>query len=429
MNKFFKFFMFSATACLILVSCSKNEVTDINQQNPDVIGFSSTTSRAVINNLASLEADPSGFQVFGIANGGSNWYTDVDGTNNYKYITTSPMHWEWNGTDAIWPAVSGYPMTFYAMYPGNASITNDGTASPVEITDEITIAATAASQKDLLAAKATALSKPGDGRLPLNFKHILSKVNFAIIPGYEKIVTIQETGVQNVYSKAVYDYVGEAWDTPGTNADYDYYNNTATQSFTGTDGGETTAISFTSVSHLMLMPQTAHITWDPTGTLVPNTLAAGSYASMTYRLTTIPPSSDDEIGYTNAEDYEIDNPGYLASISWPGWSTYTALGSGAGGYNDALFIKAGFPLSAATFTWTPGKGYTYQIGLGTNGSCNGYYTATTYFDKDGNDTGIPIIGSNDAPVNIGDPVTDGIIHFKVTVTEWVDDSASPIDLP
>jgi hypothetical protein len=426
MKKLLIFFMFTATICILLVSCSKSEVTKFNVQNPDVIGFSLSTSRAPISTVLTMQSSAVGFEVYATNPGSTTaWYTGVNGTENYGYDSGS---WGWVSTgNPTWPTTAaGYPMNFYAMYP------SDGVAPYTypNIQRAITIAALATNQIDHLAARAIDVAgKPGDGRLSMTFNHILSKIDFGIVAGYAKTVILQESGVQNVHSVATYDYVTGLWGSTETDADYEYYKNLTTPiQFTGTDANEATPAPIYAAghsNHLMLMPQTAHITWDPTGIVVANTVTAGSFASLTYRLTN---ATDDEIGYTNAGDYEDDYPGYLASISWLGWSTYTALGSGADRYNDALFIKVGFPLAAANFTWTLGKGYTYNISLGTNGSCNGYYTAETYFDKDGNDTGIPVIGSDGAKVEIGDPVTDGIIHFKVIVTNW-DDTAGPTPLP
>ena len=428
MKKLLKFLMFTATASIVMVSCSKSEVTKFNVQNPDVIGFSLTTSRAPINTLLTVQSNSAGFEVYATNPGSitaTSWYTGVDGTENYGY-GTSGTNWGWIASgNPTWPTSAvGYPMSFYAMYP------SDGVAPYTypNIQRVITIAALATNQVDHLAARAIGVAgKPSDGRLSMTFNHILSKIDFGIVAGHAKTVILQESGVQNVHSVATYDYVTGLWGSTGTDTDYEYYKNLMTPiQFTGTDTNEATPVPIYTAghsNHLMLMPQTAHITWDPTGIIVANTVTAGSFASLTYRLTN---AADDEIGYTNAGDYEVDYPGYLTGISWPGWSTYTALGSGTDEYNDALFIKVGFPLAAANFTWALGKGYTYNIGLGTNGSCNGYYTADTYFDKDGNDTGIPVIGSDGTKVDIGDPVTDGIIHFKVTVTNWDDLAASPL---
>ena len=435
MNKFIKIFMTTATICLILAGCSKNEVTNLNSQNPDVISFSSTTSRASINTLGSIQNDVSGFEVYATSPATpTTWYTGVNGTENYRFFSTPNPNWGWvSAGNPIWPTTTaGYPMNFYAMYP------NDGAApfAHPNIQRAITIAALAANQTDHLAAREIGVAgKPSDGRLSLTFEHILSKVNFGIIPGFDKTVIVQEAGVQNVHSVNTYNYVAGTWGpTTATDADYDYYKETAlaTKSFgPGTDDTEVAATPFYTLphsNHLMLMPQT-HGTW-AVPTIPPATyagdIATESYASLTYRLTDV--ATGDKIGYTAAGDYLVDYPTVLATDYI--WASYTGIGAAGGGtpYLGELFIKAGFPFAASDFTWARGKGYIYNIGLGTAGSCNGYYTETTYFDEDGIDTTIPIIGPKGTQVEVGDPVTDGIIHFKVFVTNW-DDTTTPIVLP
>ncbi|MGL4293610.1 MAG: hypothetical protein ACRCSQ_08545, partial [Bacteroidales bacterium] len=54
-----------ATCGLILSSCSSNDVFEDNQgtNNPNVINFSATTTRATVNNLASVQG---GFPVYAV---------------------------------------------------------------------------------------------------------------------------------------------------------------------------------------------------------------------------------------------------------------------------------------------------------------------------------------------------------------------------
>jgi len=410
-----------AALALLLAGCSKDEVTEVNQQNLNIISFSSTTTRAAINTLASIEGSTVGFEVYATNPASiiaSAWFTGVDGTENYRY---NSGNWGWTSSgNPTWPTTAaGYPMNFYAMYPEDGATLY--TYSSIQ--RAVVIAATAATQVDLLAAKATANGKPGDGRLPLTFNHILSKVNFGIIAGNAKTAIVQEAGVQNVYSAATYDYVAETWGARATDADYEYFKNLTTPLSAAGSSTEDAVIPFytgtpASTAHLMLMPQT-HDAWIP----VSGTAASDSYASLTYRLKA---GTDDEIGYSNATGYLAD----YSTASIAGWGSapaFTGIGTAGGEYNGALFVKAGFPLGATDFTWAIGKGYTYNICLGTLNSSNGYYTETTYFDEYGQDTGIPIIGPKGTQVEEGDPVSDGIIHFRVNVSDWVDEL--PTELP
>lgn len=271
-----------ATIGLVLASCSKDEVTGVNVQGPDVIKFNSTTSRAAISNIETIKP---GFRVYGTSGSApAAWYTGIDGTVLYRY---SGGAWGWASGAPQWPTeTTGYPMTFYAMYP--ADDTNLTATAPSTLTREITIAATRAAQTDMLGAKASTTSKPSDGALSMTFNHILSKVDFGVIAGLNTTPVVLSMGTNNVYDKATYDYVGETWlaaPAISGNATYAYYDG-AIKIFTiGTDTAEETAQPFyigTNSEYLMLMPQT-HAAWQKNTA----TLATGSYAGMIYRLGTI----------------------------------------------------------------------------------------------------------------------------------------------
>ena len=418
-----KFFMTLAVAGMVLTGCTKNEIKSSDVPNPDVIGFMSSTSRAAIADISTLTGDAGGFRVYAATTGGTAWHTNVDGANNYAYATSN---WGWVVTAAEWPTAGGaYPMTFYAMYPADEPTTATPSANP-SLSRTVTIAAAAADQKDLLAAKATAESKPASGKLSMTFDHILSKVNFGVIAGHDMAPYVQAVKVVNVNGHNTYNYITHAWgNTTSLPATYVYFQNTTTPfTTTGSDASEemdvpfytTTTVPTAANAHLMLMPQNqtsgAPAAWDPQSG-APGTAA---HIEVIYRITTTTPS--DYIGYTLGNDYMTHFPDF----DNPGWGEYGGgLGDGTTGtYNDALFVRAGFPVTVA---WEPGYGYTYNICLGTANSTNGYYIDNTYYDKDGADTGIPIVGPDDQPVTPGDPVTSGIINFLIKVANWDDSPA------
>ena len=417
-----KILMTLAAAGLMLTGCTKNETEGLDVPDPDVISFSTTTSRAVIADLSTLTAAAGGFRVYGTTNGGSTWHTNVNGENNYVYANSN---WGWAGTNAEWPTgVTAYPMNFYAMFPADAPTTASEGTNP-SLSRTVTIADTAAEQTDLLAAKAEAPAKPASGKLTMTFDHILSKVNFGVIAGHNMAPVIQTVKINNVNNANTYNYILHGWGgTSNGSADYSYFQNTASPfTTTGDDTNEEAAVPFYTAPkadsvHLMLMPQAqgagAPFKWDLTAT----TLADSAYIEVIYRITdvTTPDTPSDYIGYTAGGNYLTDFPAYAEEN--PGWGTYTGLGDGNGTtYNDALFIRVGFPV---IINWTPGKGYTYNICLGTADSTNGYYIDDTYYDKDGADTSVPIIGPDDGKVEPGDPVTSGIINFEIKVANWDD---------
>ncbi len=220
-------FVTFAVAALVLSGCAKTETGErgYNIPDPGVINFSSSTSRASINDLSTLTDDGGGFRVYGTTADVTNaWYDNVNGENNYRY----DANWGWAGDNAEWPITEpSYPMHFYAMYPADAPTTV--TAATV-LSRDVTIADTAADQKDLLAAFAQADSKPASGQLTLTFKHILSKVNFGVIAGNDMTPIVQAIAVKNVHSRNTYNYISQAWaeaTTVPTVNGYDYFRNAA----------------------------------------------------------------------------------------------------------------------------------------------------------------------------------------------------------
>ena len=426
-----KIFVTLAVAGLMLTGCTKNETVDYGVSNPDVIAFSSFTSRAPINKLETLMNDEGGFKVYGVTNGGQEWHTNVDGTNNYAYAESN---WGWKNTPAEWSMNDNdYPMTFYAMYP---AVVPGNVDAPSTLTTSVTILATASTQVDMLAAKASAPSKPASGKLSMTFDHILSKVNLGVIPGHSMKPEILLVKINNVNNNNTYNYVSHAWGSASTGAaDYVYFQiasaageTPATLPFTVT-GGTDEDVAFpiytgtaADAAHLMLMPQAqgtgAPAAWDFTvGT--GGTLETNAFIEVIYRITdvTTPATPTDYIGFTNASSYIYD--GYPNNITWDDYTN--GLGDGTNNtYNGAFYIRVGFPV---TVNWLEGKGYIYNICLGTADSTNGYYIDNTYYDEEGNDTGVPILSHGDPVVN-GDPVTSGVINFLLEVNNWDDNPAA-----
>ncbi len=425
-----KILMTLVVAGLMLSGCTKNETDVFDIPNPDVIGFSPSTTRAPINDLSKLIADGGGFIVYGVtADDNTTWYENVEG-KNYAYASGT---WGWVGDDAVWPTSDGsYPMTFYAIYPAVAP------PSPTvsQLSSNVTIAATAATQVDMLSAKNSAASKPASGQISLTFQHILSKVNFGVIAGHEMMPAVRSVAIRNVHSKNTFDYLAQTWG--GTTIDaagYDYYPDAVVVPPFTTTGGtdEDTPVEIYTGTHsnnLMLMPQStgtggtgAPAAWDKTAA----TIGSGSYIEVVYRITDTATDAEkaDYVGYAEGAQYLTDYPAFGGTGGGnTGWEDYTGLGTEGGTqYNGALYVKVGFPV---TLNWEKGKGYTYNICLGTANSTNGYYLDTVYYDENGDKTNVPIIGPDNEPVEPGDPVTDGIINFLVDVTGWGTDTETPL---
>lgn len=156
----------------LLVSCSKEEVIDVNHDG-DEITFD------VVTNSATRAADvycnnnmPEGFYVSAISDGQT--YIDKD------QIANEDGSWVNKSGVRYWPAT---PVDFYAYYNDNGSYqwsVAEGKAVAKFVNFEVNNIV--ADQKDLIYAVKTNQSKPGEDAantpVALNFRHALSQVVF-----------------------------------------------------------------------------------------------------------------------------------------------------------------------------------------------------------------------------------------------------------
>lgn len=388
---------------LVTTSCTKDEMSsDAKKHNSNQIGFYTNTTRSSVVNLPILEGSTTGLVVYAASGSTpSAWFTGIDGTNNYKKTASV---WGWTRTAPSWPTTtSGYPMNFYAYFASSYTGLTLTAPSPSTMTGTYTIQSEA-TQVDFLAAKSLAISKPASGMLPLTFQHILSKINFGVISGYGATAHVQSINVNNVGNQRVYDFRTGDWTTPQPVAFTTKYSykSTATPAtvLTGTDATEVTALDVvpSNGGNLMLMPQTA-TTWTP----ATGVAAANAYMGVIYRLTTV--ADPNAVGYTVANNH----PDYISLTP----EEKTKLN------NKPLFVKVGYPFATSSMTWVKGKGYTYNICLGTANASNGYIVENLYYDELGNITTLTIIGKNK-----GDQISSGVINFIVNVSDW-DETTPP----
>ena len=422
-----------ATCGLILGGCSK---TDVNKSDPskdlNAISFTATTTRAAINDLTALQdGTTGGFHVYGSNNAIANaWHANVSGAE-YKYNAPT---WEWASTPAVWPTdPTHYPMSFYGHHPKTASGFTP-TATPPSVAagssslkGAITIQGTGTNQIDFLGATNTTSTKPPTGKLAMVFNHITSKINFGIITGTGVTAYVNKVDINALVNSGTYDYGTATWNlgTSGTAANYDYFSGAGS---TAADFSNTlTTLNLKSPiygtaahsNHLMLMPQNATPIWGGTITGVDADGNAegvtGAYIGMLYRLETAIPSDVDAVGYKVRGNCTTDT-------DWVAGPENDMYNSSTGTYVGPLYVKVGFPIGTTPLTWEKGKGYAYNMKLGTTDATGGLYLSKYYYDEDGNNTKIPVKGNP----NITDPVAGGNIHFDVDVDAWEADTETNI---
>lgn len=185
-----------------------------------------------------------------------------------------------------WPDEAGATVSFYAVYPKDFTVTEDGGDCVIDFT----IPAAVASQHDMMVAKTEdlALASTTNGAAPLTFGHITSQVSFraklaTAFTGWR--VDVRGVRLCNVNSRGTYSY-GSGTVTPASPAallNYDLVM--AASSVAVTSTAETVAL--TSASDVaMLMPQTL-TPWDreteTSGSFIPST--TGSYVAISCVIT------------------------------------------------------------------------------------------------------------------------------------------------
>ncbi len=418
-----KSILWFAMCGLVIASCSDSDA-DPGSGTDDVskINFISNTTRASINDLTDLQhPTDGGFHVYAANNSSTDWHQSI-ASEEYKYVSGQ---WVWANTTPTWP-IGGehYPMTFYAHHPKTATgFTPTGTpptavasVASSSLTAAVAIQGTAAAQVDFLGATNSTSTKPPTGKLSVVFDHITSKINFGIITGMDVTAYVNEVDINALVETGTYDYGSKTWDLNAAvaGADYNYFDEVdASDDFTNA----ATTLNLKSPiytagheNHFMLIPQNATPVWDGTATedADGNAEVVGAYIGMIYRIETAVPLDENAVGYKLRSECAMDT-------EWPsGGTEHTAYNSATGTYDGPLYVKVGFPLGTAPVTWTKGKGYVYNMKLGTTDATGGLYLSKYYYDENGNNTKILVDGTPD----ITDPVASGDIHFDVTVDPW-----------
>ena len=182
--------LFAAVAALAITGCSQNEEIEKAAKTAE-IGFNAivkNTTRAAVTNIKNLGNFKVHSYITGTTFGGS---TEL-GTaymNGVLFETEDNTTWTTSDTKTYyWPSETTKSVQFFA-YPSTLisdfSIPDTGTAGYPSF--NYTVDNEADEQGDLVVAyesNKTATSEGVNaGKLTLNFKHILSRINFAYIPG------------------------------------------------------------------------------------------------------------------------------------------------------------------------------------------------------------------------------------------------------
>lgn len=371
--------LFAALAASVMVSCSNDDIVDVN--HGEGIAFRASLDRALTRANATNLENLNAFNVTAIGNG-QNYFTNMPVTSEDKGSTWKPAH------TYYWPS---YDLSFFAYAPqepgGTVSIDNNGKKitgfSPSQKVSE---------QKDLVVSYNTGNKKNNEEKgVAMNFKHALSQIEVKAKCSNEKI-KIEVRGVKLVNAAATADFT---FPNEVTNTNYtltqDKWSNLQEKDdhskaymITGKDKVELKAVAQSIMfgdDNFMLIPQKL-IKWD--GTESKN----GAYLSVLCRI------------------YSLDDGNETLLYPRPT-------------ENDNKDGKYAFAAVAIDTDWEPGKKYTYTLNFCGDGGGAGEIDPNPG-PVDPTDPTEPEIDKK--PGTGGEEILGKPIKFTVTVDNWVDKS-------
>lgn len=353
--------LFSAAMALVLVSCSQDEVIEVNRDG-DVIEFgvvANALTRA--ENIYSSTNLPEEFTVWASYNGKTYIDGDVIKKQGNSWVNTTAVRY--------WPELAeGKNLTFFAhvnggdyfeFLPGIAGISDY--VVPTDVAD----------QKDLLYATAVA----NKGPVNLHFRHALSQVVFnakntnkglkVVIDG----VSVCNLGNKNtlIYpqSNTVGDIIGPWNDLGGGNTDYSVTFDPITVEAEATPLTSANDDDKTYSSNAMLLMPQKTSAWTPTGTVKPSDASqTGSYFLVKCAISNVADGDETMLWGTKKDDgtYVTKEIAIPAAFEWfQGYKyLYTfVFGNGNGGYdpedNTPVLTPIDFTISVDDFTPWPGS--------------------------------------------------------------------------
>lgn len=167
--------LFAAVAALAFVGCAQNEEIEKLGDKAEI-----KVGTVVRNSTRAAVTDNSNFNAFTVKG-----YTVSAATIASTGVGDSYMSADYTGGQGKWTTTSG---TFYWPLKEEMHFFAYPTTVPVMVYDDtkagfptlsFKVEDTADKQQDLVVAYATISDKPADNKLTLNFKHILTRINFS----------------------------------------------------------------------------------------------------------------------------------------------------------------------------------------------------------------------------------------------------------
>lgn len=369
-----KSFYFMAVAALALVSCSNDDVTEVNKGG--AISFRTSLDKTTRANATTL-SNMGNFNVTAFGNG-SNYFTNLGVTSTDNGVT-------WNtAATYYWPNCQ---LVFFAYAPASLSSMadiNGGIQKIANFSPEQTVA----EQKDFVISRNEGTKALNESTgVPMNFKHVLSQIEVKAKCLNSKI-KIEVLGVKLVNVAAKADFTFPAAETGTTytlpQSQWDNYAdlNNPLKAYMA-KGTTPTVLTATAQSimfgenNFMLIPQQL-TAWAGT------TATTGAYLSVLCRI------------------YSLD--GFNERLLYPEPTS-----------SDPKTGKYGFSAVSINTNWLPGKKYIYTLTFCGDGGGGGKV------DPNPTDPTDPTTPIDPLPPTGGTPILGSPIKFTVTVDDWTDD--------
>ena len=257
-----KIFIPIACLAMLFAACTDTEVME-KGTSPDLVSFSTYMGQST-RAAATTTANFTNFGVSAYYSVSDQWATSKTSAScnymdNDKVTGSSITGWTYDHPK-YWPK-SGY-VNFWAWSPATSDYIEWGGTGVPNFT--YTVQDAVASQEDLVVALATDKQKGLDGKVSLNFSHLLSKIGFsaklaedyspATVKVTEMKVTYKESAVKNA---GVYTYEAGWADTDPVSYHGAITNSLLDGSGSGNLNNSTPTPLNTDSKYLMLLPQSA----------------------------------------------------------------------------------------------------------------------------------------------------------------------------
>lgn len=244
----------ASAAALLFMSCSQENVPDINSSDASVIAFDVYASKTTTRAASTTNTTFTDFTVYGYQSDAAiDWTTVPSLLMDDITVSRSSSSDDWvTSSSVLWPDAGTY-VKFYAFSPGTSASYSAAATDGPELS--FTQATTNADQSDLLVAMSDDVVALDDGlntRVPLTFTHALSKISFTVKVASNLEVTITSLSIEGVNSAGIYNFTDASWSDQGTVAEFALVLNSDASA--GIDATSYTSITETDGA-IMIIPQ------------------------------------------------------------------------------------------------------------------------------------------------------------------------------